>query len=165
MLAAQLVAQNAHLGLGEINTISSHLDLVLESLRNPPRPDTNLAKEIEDLKATWAGIANLTCEFRGNALAYLDTSPELRFAFIEILREAVSNAVKHGEAKLINVGVDVISSSLWLTVSNDGKAPKITNEQSVGSEMLDELTQTWSLKFHEQTKTVQLKAQIALGKH
>ena len=69
----------------------------------------------EDL-AHWAGTA---VEVRGEAVG--EVAPRVREALSRVVREATSNAVRHGEATSISIRLAAIGDSLTVVVADDGK--------------------------------------------
>lgn len=79
---------------------------------------------------------------------------------LEIIREGVSNAIRHAGAKNIEVQLSISSpSSLEIQVKNDGSPlpPEVT--KGFGSELLSQLTTSWSLDSGEKTN---LRAEMAI---
>jgi signal transduction histidine kinase len=65
----------------------------------------------------------------------------------EIVKEAVSNAVRHGDAKAVKVDIDRVADDLLhIRVQNNGIAAEIqTDSSGIGKEMLDEICLAWEL--------------------
>ena len=79
----------------------------------------------------------------------------------EIVKECVSNAIRHGQASKVTVTFfDSQDGSISISVTNNGDGP-ISTEQGVGSQMLDEITMSWSRDLTE--SGVQVVAQVALA--
>ena len=71
------------------------------------------------------------------------------------MREAVSNAVKHGNADEIEITAKLNDGVIDLQVINNGKPP--TEKQAstgYGTRILNELTLSWSLREIDSEKTV-----------
>jgi len=54
----------------------------------------------------------------------LPENEEIKFLFIDIIREGIINAVRHGLAANINIIMDKKENMCYLEISNDGKIPK-----------------------------------------
>ena len=79
----------------------------------------------------------------------------------EVIREAVSNAVKHGAAKRIELEVEKTAKNLIsVVVSNDGKQLSKGADTGYGSSILDEVALNWSLESAGELTL--LRAQIAV---
>jgi two-component sensor histidine kinase len=82
----------------------------------------------------------------------------------EICKEAVSNAVRHGEAKIVDIEVDRSSDSIiFISASNDGRATDKSAIPGVGSKMFDELTIDWALHTNRSSQRTILEAQLPLA--
>lgn len=71
---------------------------------------------------------NRLAELLGVALKWYGELPQtipdsIREIFIMVTREAIANAVKHAEAKSINIEIHQNDEKLCITISNDGKLP------------------------------------------
>lgn len=161
LLAARLIAQQREFGDKSSVELNSHLNEVMETLRNPPGPDVDLLGEIKDLEDTWRGIATLRFDFDEQALKDLEANAQLRFAVNEIQREAVSNAVKHSNATDVQFHYGIDGTDLVMIVENNGTGPIGRKNSNLGSKMLDELTKEWSLKADKKAKTIKLTARLA----
>jgi signal transduction histidine kinase len=79
----------------------------------------------------------------------------------EIVKECVSNAIRHGEASQVTVSIsDPLDGSISISITNNGDA-KISAQQGVGSLMLDEVTMNWSRELTD--SGVQVLAKVALS--
>jgi signal transduction histidine kinase len=63
---------------------------------------------------------------------------------LEIVREGVGNAIRHGRASHVNVGIEARSSHLLIAISDDGRADGHEAQRGLGSRMLDEMCVSWS---------------------
>ena len=81
---------------------------------------SGLATALEDFATTTSRIARLPVLFfeTGHARG---VDPETAMQIFRIAQEAVHNAVKHGAATQITIGLDMAASSLRLTIADDGK--------------------------------------------
>jgi two-component sensor histidine kinase len=78
-----------------------------------------------------------------------------------VVREAISNAVKHGEAKNAQIKISLERSRLIrVVIENDGIPASQGAKTGFGSDFLDEVAYSWSLK--SAAGTTILKAKIAI---
>jgi glucose-6-phosphate-specific signal transduction histidine kinase len=56
----------------------------------------------------------------------------------------VGNAIRHGRASHVNVGIEARSSHLLIAISDDGRADGHEAQRGLGSRMLDEMCVSWS---------------------
>jgi two-component sensor histidine kinase len=82
----------------------------------------------------------------------------------EILKEAVSNAVRHGDAERAWVEVsrtgEKTEAIVEIQVTNDGRIPVTGERRGLGSQLLDELTLEWSLESVPETGQTILAARL-----
>ena len=81
----------------------------------------------------------------------------------EILKEAVSNAVRHGEAKNVAVEIDRVDDfELSILVTNDGLPLSAQKRLGVGSRLIEELTTDWSIATNRASGRTEFKANLPL---
>lgn len=147
------------------------IDLVLQDLNRAkialsktPEVDVNLSAALNDLVSTWQGICDVEWVCTGRADRAISRDANTRMCVNEIAKEAVSNAVRHGEAKNVWIEIDRSSDELLLvTVSNNGRAVPANFVPGVGSQMLDGLTLDWSLTFNRALGRTVMQAQVPIS--
>jgi signal transduction histidine kinase len=73
--------------------------------------------------------------------------------------ESVSNAIRHGHAKNVEISIlEDSADSIRIEISNDGVSDS-SDRQGVGSQMLDEITMNWSRELTD--SGVRLVAKVA----
>lgn len=116
------------------------------------------------IQEVWEGVAEvrlstISVEIQ-NVFA---NNPTASSCSLEIIREAVSNAVKHGKASVIEVSVRLTGESfLSIEVRNNGKMVPADKRDGYGSEILNEVAFEWSLE--NLPAGVILKALVAIQK-
>ncbi len=97
--------------------ISDHLRAVLETLRAPLLAPYGLADALQNLARAYP-----TCAFTFDLSAAAEQALPLqaRNAVFRILQEALSNAVRHGQASHIEVSLRQQSGHVALTIADDG---------------------------------------------
>ena len=87
-----------------------------------------------------------------------------RMCVNEICKEAVSNAVRHGEAKKIKISIDRSQDELLtIDVADDGRGFWGSTKPGVGSRMFDDLTIDWSLSNNRSIGRTLLQARLPLS--
>ena len=118
----------------------------------------SLIVQLEQMAEQWAGICEVTIACEPAAAAVADANPVIKSAVVEVVREAVNNAVKHGEADeadgSIRLDADgaiviVIRNAVYATgsaksLSGSSEAPAGTG---YGSQLLGQITDGWSVSF------------------
>ena len=129
---------------------------------------SNMIEPFESVMAqiqeVWEGVAEVRLEAIPVELKHVfENNPTASSCSLEIIREAVSNAVKHGKASIIEVSIRLTGESfLSIEVRNNGKMVPADKRAGYGSEILDEVAFEWSLE--NLPAGVILKALVAIQK-
>ena len=115
---------------------------------------------LEDLRELWDGTAAISWSITADAQATLDKDPGLARCAFEVIREAVTNAVKHGSAGAVAIDVGLSSTALELRISNDGLMTD-PGDASLGVELMNQLC--LSSKLKQEGQSVVLEAELALS--
>lgn len=78
------------------------------------------------------------------AEAAISESRRLAECVTEIAREAVGNAIRHGRAREISLGISVVDGLLVLRSSDDGASASPNGRPGLGSRMLEETCVRWT---------------------
>ena len=112
----------------------------------------NLARQFSSLNMQGADLPGVLKELAGNVKRMFDVSctfsgrgtvpeiPQNTIAQIyKIVQEAVSNAIKHGKARHVSIGLVATPGNLVVTVKNDGLPfnPPGTNSKRMGLRIMD----------------------------
>lgn len=119
----------------------------------------DLEASLAEIAESWEGICELELKFESAALKSVNEDIGIARSINEILREAISNAVRHGNASLVIVELAQEGGVLNLRATNNGGPVTRKTRASLGTDMLDELTLGWSLS--NQGKEVVLAANLA----
>jgi two-component sensor histidine kinase len=116
------------------------------------------------IQEVWEGVAEVRLEaIPAELKTVFAQNPTASSCSLEIIREAVSNAVKHGKASIIEVSIRLTGESfLSIEVRNNGKRVPADKRAGYGSEILDEVAFEWSLE--NLPAGVILKALVAIQK-
>jgi two-component sensor histidine kinase len=115
---------------------------------------------LQDISDVWEGTCNIEYQIQPAAQAALDSQQSLARSTIEVLREAITNAIKHGQAKNIKVAITINGQLLDLIVDNDG-LEVVSGSQGLGTSVIGELTHNHRL--YKTRDGVRFTAAIALG--
>ena len=118
----------------------------------------DVANQIASL---WAGSCNIDVEISADAEERISANRVAETCVTEVVREAISNAVKHGEATNAKIKISLEKSRLLrVVIENDGIPARQGAKTGFGSDFLDEVAYDWSLK--SATGTTTLRAKIAI---
>ena len=120
----------------------------------------SFAQIIQDIAEVWEDTCQIEYLIQPQAQAVLDQQQSLARSTIEVLREAITNAIKHGKAKNIKVSITKDGQLVDLIVDNDG-SEIVTGQQGLGSSVIAELTH--SHRLYKTRDGVRFTATIALG--
>lgn len=99
-----------------ITCIEPLLTSILDELDSSTTPEPAL--DLESILNAF-GFINVTFEVTGA----LPSDPDIAQLFIRVIREASTNAVRHGQARSMMVSMGGNEVITWLDVSNDGRPP------------------------------------------
>jgi len=120
---------------------------------------TDLDSGLKQIQEVWEGICEVKVQVSSRATRAIERSPDSSFCVNEIVKEAVSNAVRHGDATKVNAVIDRTQDDiLFIEVTNNGKPLADNFGVGIGSEMLNEICLSWSLTSDK--KTVRLAAEL-----
>lgn len=148
----------------QIDLVLQDLNRAKDALSKTPSLDVDLPSAMKALSSTWQGICEVRWNITERAQRALARDANARMCVNEISKEAVSNAVRHGEAKNAWVEFDRSSDELLIiSISNDGRLLPAKPELGVGAQMLEGLTLSWDLRNDRGAGRVVLDAQLPIS--
>lgn len=126
--------------------IRQHIEGALALLDELPPTNYSIDDAIYKLSALWAGVVEISCDcdkVTTDTLRELQTTSSI---VIELIREAVSNAIRHGDATRITISVALRGpdSDIHISVTNNGAPLPDTTTSGIGSRLLQDMTLSWS---------------------
>lgn len=126
-----------------IATLRSILTLV----NNDPPAHVDAARTLTELREFWAGMCDIRISLSDDAIAALGDDPEAAEAVSILSLEIVSNAIRHGDARVIDITVLRDSpETVRIVASNDGRGLDPARRAGMGMAIYDELTVSWSIE-------------------
>lgn len=123
---------------------------------------------ISELSAVWNPHRHFSARLGPSVEEALSGDSDVDEAVVEVMREAVNNAFRHGAANTVEVEVTVTASSLSentsqlaISVRDDGSSNSGASEPGFGSVLFDDLCRSWELEKDGRGTT--FRALIALG--
>lgn len=167
---AALTAAITRLSVDE-NLEQYQIDMALQdiarasaALEKTPEIDIDLSVALPNLVSTWSGICEVKFNITDRANRALVRDANSRMCVNEICKEAVSNAVRHGDATAVEVSIDRSSDELLIIeVLDNGRGVGKGAKSGVGSRMLDDLTVRWSLTNNRSLSKTSLQAWLPLA--
>lgn len=152
------------LSKAEQEGILKDLNRAITALKNPSLAEVNFEKSLKDIEQTWTGICTIKTEVDSEIWERLSSQPEARLVTNEVLKEAVSNAVKHAQATEVQISLSLTADKdIALAVTNNGSAPKTRNTSGIGSKIFDSVCLDHSLSRDESAKQTLFRATIPLA--
>jgi hypothetical protein len=112
---------------------------------NPALQVTKLETQLESITEAWGESLDIKFAAPEGLLAQLGEDPVGTRVLIEVIREAITNAVKHGAATKIAIELAQTETGARLTIQNDGLPPNPATK-GLGTEMFDEVSSAWTLE-------------------
>lgn len=146
-----------------LNRVVEDIERARKALTSAPTRTIDLPDSINQLQATWRGICDIRTNITDRASRALQKNNDACLCVNEIVKEAVSNAVRHGEAKSITIDIERQDDfNLEITVSNDGIPLLAQKQLGVGSRLIEELTTDWSITSSKASGLTIFKANLPL---
>jgi signal transduction histidine kinase len=110
---------------------------------------------IEDVQATWEGVATCSMAADDRAKAMVASDPIVMNALAELLPELAFNAIKHGQATVVTFALELDDErTLRMLCTDNGSRPPESGRVGLGTKLLDELALRWQrIAKHKGTVT------------
>lgn len=100
---------------------------------------------LREIASLWSGLCAVEVSLDENSAVEIEREPGLSSCCVEVVRESVSNAVRHGGASIVGVSLEWLDdSSVRITVRDDGGSAGADARIGLGTRMLDEVCLSWS---------------------
>lgn len=132
----------------EGDIIRHHIEEALQLMNETESRYYSVERGVKDLANLWSGVVNIEVACDESTTRVLNTAQTTSSIAIEVIREAVSNAIRHGDATHIKIWIALSdeNSDVSITVTNNGKALLAESTAGIGTKLLDDMTLTWSRK-------------------
>jgi signal transduction histidine kinase len=100
------------------------------------------AAEFQDLITTWEGVCEVSIDYPEQAFEQIDETS--RICSIEIVKEIVGNAFRHGQATKVEFKIEIAKDRVQIQARNNG-TPVTESTIGLGTDLLNELTESWSI--------------------
>lgn len=131
----------------EIETVQHDITAAINKLESVEGAET-FSEVLQQIQVVWQGAVEVELpNLSPDILAQIEANQVASACAAEVVREAVSNAVKHGKAEHIVIGVEKTGPHLLgITVTNDGQPLPAEVEAGYGSSIMDEVAFIWQLE-------------------
>lgn len=150
-----------------IQEVSTDIEQAYQLLRiSDSTVSFSLGELLDDLIDFWAGVCEVEVEITRDLDERISSDPIAVQCIIEVIRESISNAVKHDSAEKATVVLTVSDTGLvdlqvTHTVFGDTSELNRQNTPGYGFRLYDDLTLNWSLK--ENDKSIDMNATFSLS--
>lgn len=161
-LTAALVRlrQPGDLSKQDVALIRQHIAQARKGLGQSPQTTFDLAKAIHQTKKAWKGILEIKASLNSDPAKRLISDQWASVCANEIIKEAVSNSVRHGKADKIIIRFESFQQGFVEVIAEDnGKGVTKQFKPGLGSQLLDEISYPWSMLRRPEGGTI-LRARI-----
>jgi hypothetical protein len=144
-----------------IDQIRSEISQALDQIWQDRSRDYSFAKAQQDITHIWEGTVQVNWKLAGGVRQGLDTNPTTAECLGEVVREAVSNASRHGGANWVEIQINLQATSVLVKVIDNGSRTNIGKNQGLGSQLFDDVCSRWQLNF-DATPGTTLSAELIL---
>ena len=143
--------------------VEQDISAAIEKLNNPSNLEgEDISDLLNQIIEIWSDAAEITIEIPEALEAAIARQPLASEALIEISREFITNAIKHGKASKVSLKVSRLDDlRIAIQVVDDGQGLPPGAKPGFGSKLLSELSLVWR-QFREGETTLSY-AEIVLG--
>lgn len=127
-------------------TVKQDIERAKTVLQNPPSFDRPARELLDEIVATWAGVCEFEYQLSPSAELAISKNTISNTCLIEITKELISNANRHGGATKfwLNAHLDP-QGDLSIVAGNNGKTLARSSTGGLGQEMITQLTRNWKI--------------------
>lgn len=145
LLRVQQLPPGTKLGSSELEQIRRPVEQALTLLNAPEISARSVEQSLLDLTELWNGVVSITLQLDQRAVDAIALSEGSNSTVVELLREAISNAIRHGDASQVVVEVALVNDKdALLRVSNNGEPVTAEGVPGIGTKLLNDLAVSWS---------------------
>jgi signal transduction histidine kinase len=136
-----------------IDRVSRELGEAMAELDFEQIPRESMRQVMRQIIDVWSGNCEIFAAISKDVYLLAKKNPDFADAYVEVMREAVSNAVKHSKATEIEIESSISGDMVSMQITNNGSLPDKNISRGYGSRLYDELTYSWSLSSAQDGKT------------
>lgn len=149
------LAQSKRPGKKLIQEVNDDLTEALRALNFEQSPSFAVKTVLQEIVEVWVGVADIYISIPKTVYDVTKKNLNTAEALIEIIREATSNAIKHGGATEIEITAKYNSGVISVQVINNGKLPSERQASTgYGTRILNELALAWKLTANSSGKAL-----------
>lgn len=128
-----------------IDQIRSEISQALDRIWQNRSQDYSFAKAQQEITNVWEGTVQINWKLAEGVSQALDKNPTTAECLGEVVREAVSNASRHGGADLVEIQIAIENKRVLVTALDNGSSTNTGKTQGLGSALLNDVCSSWSL--------------------
>jgi hypothetical protein len=121
----------------------------------------NLQQHLVAYRDAWEGAVEIDFTIPSLVSALLDSDVIIRACVVETIGEAIANAAKHSKSPRVSVAIMKHNSVIEVSVSSQGALGSAVGKSGYGSQILDQVTNSWSLTQNDGVVTLEAHFQLA----
>lgn len=125
----------------EIDRLADRVSAAL----HPPAADARLRERLDELSLLWEGVLDVRIDAAGDLWSTLDADPSTQAAVVDVVAEALTNAVRHGRSSWARVSLTLTRTHLVVEVVSGGRLGA-SPRPGLGSRTIAEASSRWSLE-------------------
>ena len=165
---ARIVATALQIQLGKHDDIAERVQVLENDIRNllaEHEFDQDWRSVWERIVKVWEYSVEVDASVDTQVCPSLDADPVAAYAVVSVLREAVTNAVRHAKATHLDLDLSVDQADVLRFVIADNGTGSGAGEPGLGSRTLDAVCLDWHLATHAVGHTLVARIPIARPSH
>jgi hypothetical protein len=134
----------------------------IDSAMVQPKPSVDLIRRSQELQEFWSGACEIQFDWDEKVLETLREDLIAASVLWDVAIESCVNAVKHGQAKTVNVKVRFVEDRINIYVSNPGLPPSKAGSSGLGRKILESCAISWSLSTRKGVTTLRASLPVEL---
>jgi signal transduction histidine kinase len=153
------------LSASEIRSVQDHIRAARRGISQQPKLEQfDFLKALNSIRQAWKGVLEIKIPRSGDAIKLLAADRWAGICANEIVKESVSNSLRHGKATSVQVRFEQVDSGfVEIVVEDNGRGLPSQFRPGLGSQILDEIAFPWSLQKLAEGGT-RLRARIPVGR-
>jgi hypothetical protein len=131
-----------------IDQIRSEISHALDRIWQDRSADYSFAKAQQEITNIWEGTVQVNWKLADGVSQALDANPTTAECLGEVVREAVSNASRHGGANWLEIQISIEDSKVLVEALDNGSNINTGKTHGLGSELLNDVCSSWTLAGH-----------------
>lgn len=132
-----------------VEIAAAELAALRTRLSEPSEEAWHVREALADIVGMWAGVVEVEIDARDDVLDLLDAAPATRTGVIDVVAEGITNAVRHGRARTVDVRIARRDREIVEVVVSDDGGKAQSGARGMGSEIFDEVACDWRLEVDD----------------